>query len=77
LPSKFAMINDILNYLCEIVIVSTNRMLKKNEQCLDEIIRERRSTRGFKEEYPQIDEIKQIIRSGLLAPYAAQAVGVG
>jgi nitroreductase len=42
---------------------------------LDEIITYRRSIRVFKAESPPLEDIKKIIRAGLLAPYAAQAVG--
>jgi len=42
---------------------------------LDEIITYRRSIRVFKAEFPPIEDIKKIIRAGLLAPYAAAAVG--
>jgi nitroreductase len=42
---------------------------------LDEIISYRRSIMVFKAEFPPIEDIKKIIRAGLLAPYAAAAVG--
>jgi len=45
------------------------------DKSLDEIIKDRRSTRGFKVDYPPIEDIKKIICAGLLAPYAAQVVG--
>lgn len=41
----------------------------------DEILRLRRSTRVFTDEIPPKDLIDKIIDAGLLAPYAAQAVG--
>ena len=41
----------------------------------DEILRQRRSTRAFTDEVPSKDLIDRIIDAGLLAPYAAQAVG--
>ena len=45
------------------------------DKSLDEIIKYRRSMRVFKTEYPPMEYIKKIIHAGLLAPYAAQAVG--
>jgi len=41
----------------------------------DEILRLRRSTRVFTDKVPPKDLIDKIIDAGLLAPYAAQAVG--
>ena len=49
-----------------------------NEQknaCLDQILAERRSYRMFRPEFPPEDEIRHIIHAGLLAPFAAGAVG--
>ncbi|HUW85262.1 MAG TPA: nitroreductase family protein [Methanoregula sp.] len=49
-----------------------------NEQknaCLDQILAERRSYRMFRKEFPPEDEIRRIIHAGLLAPFAATAVG--
>jgi nitroreductase len=43
---------------------------------LDQILAERRSSRLFKSEIPPRDEIERIIHAGLVAPYAALAVGV-
>jgi nitroreductase len=42
---------------------------------LDQILGERRSTRGFTDEFPTEDHIHRILHAGLLAPYAAAAVG--
>jgi nitroreductase len=42
---------------------------------LDEILRLRRSTRTFTDQVPPRELIDEIIDAGLLAPYAAQAVG--
>lgn len=42
---------------------------------LDEIIESRRSIRSFKSEIPPEKSIKEIIRAGMLAPYAALLVG--
>jgi nitroreductase len=41
----------------------------------DEIIKSRHSTRFFKEEFPSKENIEDILNAGMLAPYAAQAVG--
>ena len=42
---------------------------------LDQILGERRSHRTFTAEYPSEDEIRRILHAGLLAPFAAAAVG--
>jgi len=42
---------------------------------LDQILAERRSYRRFRPEYPPEDAIRRIIHAGLLAPFAAAAVG--
>jgi nitroreductase len=42
---------------------------------LDQILAERRSYRMFKPEFPPRDAIMRIIHAGLLAPFAAAAVG--
>src|SRR5512137_1464837 len=42
---------------------------------LDRILAERRSYRMFKPEFPPEDAIRRIIHAGLLAPFAAAAVG--
>jgi nitroreductase len=42
---------------------------------LDRILAERRSYRMFKPEFPPEDAIRRIIHGGLLAPFAAAAVG--
>ena len=41
----------------------------------DEIIMSRRSVRFFKDQFPSKDDIENILKAGLMAPYAAQAVG--
>ena len=41
----------------------------------DEIIQSRRSTRLFKDEFPSKENIEDILDAGMLAPYAARAVG--
>jgi nitroreductase len=43
--------------------------------CLDQILAERRSYRVFTPEIPTRDAIERIIHAGLLAPYAAAAIG--
>ena len=42
---------------------------------LDQILAERRSHRVFRPEAPSEDEIRRILHAGLLAPFAAAAVG--
>ena len=42
---------------------------------LDQILAERRSYRMFTDEFPPEDAIRRIIHAGLLAPFAAVAVG--
>jgi nitroreductase len=41
----------------------------------DKIIRSRRSIRFFKDEFPSKENIEDILDAGMMAPYAAQAVG--
>jgi nitroreductase len=41
----------------------------------DEIIELRRSVRFFKDEFPLKEDIENILNAGMMAPYAAQAVG--
>ena len=42
---------------------------------LDQVLAERRSYRQFRQEIPPAETIERIIHAGLLAPYAAAAVG--
>ena len=52
--------------------------LKISKECndvFDNIIETRRSIRFFKDEMPPKEFIEDIIKAGLFAPYAAQAVG--
>ncbi len=42
---------------------------------LDQILADRRSYRQFRPEFPDEDEIRRILHAGLLAPYAAAAIG--
>ena len=42
---------------------------------LDQILADRRSYRMFRPEFPPEDAIRRIIHAGLLAPFAAAAVG--
>jgi nitroreductase len=41
----------------------------------DKIIESRRSVRFFKEDFPSKENIEEVLNAGMLAPYAAQAVG--
>jgi nitroreductase len=47
----------------------------KRNQIFDEIVRSRHSIRAFKDEKPPKKWIEEIIEAGMLAPYAAAAVG--
>lgn len=42
---------------------------------LDEILASRRSVRIFKQSFPPKEDIEKILKAGMQAPYAAQAVG--
>jgi nitroreductase len=48
---------------------------EQRNSCLDQILTERRSHRIFKPEFPPRDAVMRIIQAGLLAPFAAAAVG--
>ncbi len=53
-------------------------VFENNNDCskvFDEVIKSRRSIRFFKEEFPSKENIEDILNAGMLAPYAAQAVG--
>jgi nitroreductase len=49
-------------------------MGQESNSVLDRILESRRSVRSFKADIPPKELIKEVIRAGLLAPYAAQAV---
>ncbi len=52
--------------------------INKDYDCnnvFDEIIKSRRSVRFFKDEFPSKENIEDILDAGMMAPYAAQAVG--
>ena len=48
----------------------------ETNRVLDQVLKERRSVRVFKNEIPPREDIEQIIKAGILAPYAGLA-GVG
>jgi len=48
---------------------------EQKNACLDQVLAERRSYRVFRQEFPPEDAIRRIIHAGLLAPFAAGAVG--
>ena len=48
---------------------------KQTNELLDEVIKSRRSVRSFKKQSPPKENIEDILNAGMLAPYAAQAVG--
>lgn len=54
--------------------MSTDSTDQKNKY-LDQVLAERRSYRMFTPEFPPEDAIRRIIHAGLLAPFAAVAVG--
>ncbi len=54
--------------MCDDIIVQKN-------VCLDQILADRRSHRVFRPELCSEDEIRRILHAGLLAPFAAAAVG--
>jgi nitroreductase len=58
----------LVETMCTITTVEKN-------QILDEILAARRSNRQFRTEVPPEDMIREIIQAGLLAPFAALAVG--
>ncbi|MGA2121421.1 MAG: nitroreductase family protein [Methanoregula sp.] len=50
-------------------------VFEQRNVCLDQILAERRSHRVFRQEFPAEDEIRPVLNAGLLAPFAAAAVG--
>jgi nitroreductase len=60
--------NQRLNRMCDDISTQKNRFL-------DQILAERRSHRMFRPEPCSEDEIRRILHAGLLAPFAAAAVG--
>ncbi len=50
-------------------------MNKECKDAFDGVIKTRRSIRFFKDEMPPKEKVEDIIKAGLFAPYAAQAVG--
>lgn len=52
-----------------------SELFEQRNMYLDQILGERRSNRSFTSEYPSEDEIRRILHAGLLAPFAAAAVG--
>ena len=50
-------------------------LFEQRNMYLDQILGERRSHRIFTPEYPPENEIRRILHAGLLAPFAAAAVG--
>jgi nitroreductase len=54
--------------MCDDISVQKNVLL-------DQVLAERRSHRGFRPDFCSEDEIRRILHAGLLAPFAAAAVG--
>ena len=52
-----------------------NDIFEQKNVYLDQILADRRSYRMFTAESPKDDDIRRILHAGLLAPYAAAAVG--
>jgi nitroreductase len=50
-------------------------LFEQRNVALDQILAERRSHRVFRPEFPPDDDIRRILNAGLLAPFAAAAVG--
>lgn len=50
-------------------------VFEQRNVALDQILAERRSHRVFRPEFPSDDDIRRILHAGLLAPFAAAAVG--
>jgi nitroreductase len=56
------------------MIMGTDTTVQKNV-VLDQVLAERRSHRRFRPDFCSEDEIRRILHAGLLAPFAAAAVG--
>src|SRR5512137_1760133 len=56
------------------IIMCTDISIQKNV-ALDQVLAERRSHRRFRPDFCSEDEIRRILHAGLLAPFAAAAVG--
>jgi nitroreductase len=52
-----------------------NDIFQQKNMYHDQILADRRSYRQFRPVFPDEGEIKRILHAGLLAPYAAAAVG--
>jgi nitroreductase len=57
-----------------LIIMCTDISIRKNV-FLDQVLAERRSHRRFRPDFCSEDEIRRILHAGLLAPFAAAAVG--
>src|SRR5271157_837912 len=56
-------------------VIMCSELFEQRNMYLDQILGERRSNRSFTSECPSEDEIRRILHAGLLAPFAAAAVG--
>ena len=52
-----------------------DEIFNQKNVCLDQILADRRSYRMFTAAIPEEEQIRRILHAGLLAPYAAAAVG--
>jgi hypothetical protein len=57
-------------------IIMCSDVSEQKNVYLDQILADRRSYRMFTSAIPEEDQIRRILHAGLLAPYAAAAVGV-
>lgn len=63
-----------LSYIVEGFAMSTSIISHECNRALDEVLESRRSIRSFKPDIPPKDLVKDILRAGVLAPYAAAAL---
>jgi nitroreductase len=54
--------------------MSPSRISPECRRFLDEVLESRRSIRSFKPEIPSREDVREVLRAGILAPYAAMAV---
>jgi nitroreductase len=64
----------ILQNIAEGFAMSTPMVSHECNRALDEVLESRRSIRSFKPEIPPKDLVKDVLRAGILAPFAAAAL---
>jgi nitroreductase len=68
-------LNPVRNQIMEgDVSMSSSRISPECSRYLDEVLESRRSIRSFKPEIPSREAVKEVLKAGILAPYAAMAV---